>query len=394
MTSFDYLIVGTGMTADSAARGIREIDGTGSIGLIGDDPDPPYTRPALTKKLWTDPDFEDADNWLNTAAETGAEVRTGETVTDLDVQEHAVTTGGGERIGYGKLLLATGGAPRALDIPHQDVIAFRTFGDYYRLRGLSGSGRHIAVVGGSFIGTELAAALVQNETRTTLIYPDEQLGAAVFPQKLAGHFEETYARHGVQLIPRTSVEGGRAANEGIDLDFADGSGLHVDAVVSGLGIQPAIDLAAHAGLEIDDGIVVDTLLRTSADDVFAAGDVAQYPDARLGWQRVEHVNNATHMGAAAGCSMAGGGEVYDHTPYFYSDVFDISYRAVGSLDASLQTLQDWVVPMQQGTVYYLAEDHVAGVLLWNMPDRLEEARDVVAGPTPQDPAELTGRIQP
>lgn len=392
-TDFDYLIVGGGMTADAAAKAIRERDPNGSIGIIGDDIDPPYTRPALTKKLWTDPDFQPDDNWLNTADATGAQLITGTTVTAIDPSQHTVTAQYGGQFGYGRLLLATGGKPKTLDVPASErVIYFRSFENYHELRRLSGSDRHIAVIGGSYIGTELAAALVQNATQATLIYPDETLGGSMFPSALAQHFEKTYREHGVRLYPKTKVDSGTPDDDGVVLQLSDGSQERFDGMVSGLGIEPCVDLAARAGLTIDNGIVVDEYLRSSADGIYAAGDVANYPDRILGRRRIEHVDNAKQMGATAGRIMAGSEEAYDYTPYYYSNVFDMSYQAVGTLDASLLTVEDWAEPLQKGVVYYLDGDTVAGVLLWNVKGKLDAARDVLADKRPQDAAKLKGRI--
>lgn len=390
---FDYLIFGAGMAADAAAKGIRELDTAGSIGIIGQDSDPPYTRPALTKKLWTDPDFTPADNWLGTAGETDAEIFTQTAVTALDPGGHTVTMDDGGQIAYGRLLIATGGTPKEIGIPAGPrSIYFRSFEDYRALRELSGGDRHIAVVGGSYIGTELAAALVQNDTRATLIYPDKTLGGSMFPPELAGRFEKAYAQQEVELRSGTRVESGSTADDGVELTFDDGSRATFDGMVSGLGIETNVHTAASAGLQVDDGIVVDECLRTSADDVYAAGDVASYPDRILGRRRVEHVDNAQQMGAAAGRIMAGSTEVYDHTPYYYSNAFDMSYQAVGTLDSSLETVEDWTDPQEEGVVYYLNGSTVAGVLLWNVDGQLDAAREVLADRDPQDSSTLLGRI--
>ncbi|HET8791306.1 MAG TPA: FAD/NAD(P)-binding oxidoreductase, partial [Modicisalibacter sp.] len=382
-----------GMAADAAAKGIREYDPNGSIGIVGDDNDPPYTRPALTKKLWTDPDFSPDDNWLNTADSTGATLMTGTTVTAIDPARHTITTQDGGQFGYGRLLLATGGKPKTLDVPASErTIYFRSFTNYHELRRLSGNDRHIAVVGGSYIGTELAAALVQNDTQATLIYPDEVLGGAMFPPALARHFEKTYEERGIRLYPKTKMSSGTLSDDGVALRLSDGNEQRFDGMVSGLGIEPCVDLAASAGLRTDNGIVVDEYLRTSVDDVYAAGDVANYPDHILGRRRIEHVDNAKQMGATAGRIMAGSQEAYRYTPYYYSNVFDMSYQAVGTLDSSLTTIEDWAEPLKKGVVYYLDGDRVAGVLLWNVKDKLDAARDVLADKRPQDESTLKGRI--
>ena len=392
MEKFRYVIIGGGMAADSAAQGIREIDEEGSIAIISDDVDEPYTRPALSKRLWTDEEFDESDNYFDTAEATGARISLRTEATEVDVEAKTVRTTLGS-LSYDKLLFATGGRPKGIDLDEGErVICFRDFADYRRLRELSGQNRSIAVVGGGFIGTELAAALVQNETRTTLIFDDDTLGASIFPPDLAKSFHELYRSHAVTLVPGTKASGGRVENDRVVLDFDAGS-YDFDAVVIGLGIEPETRLAEASGLDTDDGIIVDASLRTSQPDVFAAGDVARYPDRILGRQRVEHVDNATQMGTAAGRIMAGADESYTHTPYFYTNVFDFGYRAVGDLDPSLRTVEDWQKPQTEGVVHYLDEDgRVRGVLMVNMDDRLDAAREILAEDWEHAPGDLVDRI--
>ena len=390
-TSYDHVIVGGGMTADAAAKAIHETTPEATILIVSADVDAPYTRPALSKKLWIDPDYTPADNDLGTVEASGAELRLGTMVESIDREARTVTTSDGDTVGYGRLLLATGGSPTALDLPDDDrVVYFRTAADYRRLRELSGDGRHVAVVGGSYIGTEIAAALAQNDTRVTLVFPDDVLGGSIFPAPIAATFEKAFEEARVELARGRRVESGTADDAGVHLVLDDGSTLDADAVVVGLGISPADSLAADAGLDTDDGVVVDERLRTSDPNVFAAGDVADYPDAILGRRRVEHVDNAKSQGAAVGRIMAGSDEVYDHTPYYYSKVFDISYEAVGTLDASLETVLD-DKGEGRAVAYYLGEDGVEGVLLWNVEGARDAAREVVHECTPGD-VELAGRI--
>ncbi len=393
-TSFDYLIVGGGMVADAAARGIRERDPKGSIGILSEDMDEPYARPALTKKLWTDPSFSWDKTTLHTARDTGAEIHLETTVRSLDPAAHSATSTSGEKFEYGRLLIATGGHPKEIDLPENDdrVIYFRSANDYRRLRDFADAHAHVGVIGGGYIGTELAAALVQNGASVTLIFPDDVLGGTVFPRELAEKFQKQFTDAGVKLRANSTVQTGSGGADAITLTLKDGSTLDVDAVVSGLGIEPAIHIADAAGIAVDDGILVDERLRTSAPDVFAAGDVASYPDAILGRRRVEHVDNAKEMGAAAGRIMAGDDSPYDYTPYYYSVVFDSSYEAVGTLDASLNVIEDWAVPLKSGVLYYLDGSETRGVLLWNVSGKRDAARKVLSRAEPASRDELVGAI--
>jgi 3-phenylpropionate/trans-cinnamate dioxygenase ferredoxin reductase component len=395
MTDFTYLIVGGGMVADAAARGIRELDTDGTIGILSSDTDDPYARPALSKKLWTDPEFTwDAGVDLHTADETGATIFLSTTVTDIDRAGKTVSTSAGGTYGYERLLLATGGTPKALPgaEPSSRVIAFRSAADYRALRAFADDHAHVVVVGGGYIGTELASALVQNGATVTLVDPDEVVGGGMFPPDLAAHFQRRFTDAGMALRTGRRVADVVASDTGVVVSLDDGSSVEADAVVAGLGIEPNTSLAAAAGLTVDDGIVVSSTLATDDPDVFAAGDVASYPDPILGRRRVEHVDNAKEQGRWAGRNLAGADEPYTHTPLFYSDVFDMGYEAVGRVSASLDVVEDWATPGEQGVVYYLDDGIAVGVLLWDVWDRTDEARQVLAEARALTPDMLVGRI--
>ncbi|WP_438766263.1 NAD(P)/FAD-dependent oxidoreductase [Kushneria sp. TE3] len=396
MQRHDYLIIGGGMVAANAVNGIREHDDRGSIAILGAEPNGPVTRPALSKKLWTDPEFTYDKIWMSPEQDEHTTLYTDTRVESINRDEKTVTTASGEVHGYGRLLLATGGTVVTLDdLPAGDrVLYFRTVRDYDRLYELSGGQRHIVVVGGSYIGTEIAAALVQNDTQVTLVYPEEVLGSKMFPQSLASCFHQAYLDQGVRLLGGRSVETGRVSGDSVTLSLDDGSTLEADAVVFGLGVTPNVEIAENAGLEVNEGVVVNERLQTADEAIFAAGDVACYPDRILGRRRIEHVDHANQSGMSVGRIMAGSGETYDHTPYFYSTVFDMAYKAVGTLDSSLETIEDWATPQQQGVVYYLDNKQVKGVLQLNMdPEKLEDARRVLADTAEQSEETLIGRIE-
>lgn len=376
--SYDYLIIGGGMVADNAAKAIQQTDPNGTIGIISADQDEPVTRPALTKKLWTDPDFSFDQVWLKTVEQTGAHLVTDMRVESIDPGAHKITAGG-HQVGYRRLLLATGGEPNRLEVPDDDrIIHFRSVEDYRRLRKLSGEGRRIAVVGGGYIGTELAAGLVQNDTNVIFVFPQDLVYGGKFPDHLAEHLTSLYREHDVELRPGTKITGGTADDHGIRLTDDSGDTIEADAVVVGLGVSPRIELADAAGLQVDDGVIVDEYLTTSDPDILAAGDIASYPDRLFGRQRVEHVDNANQMGTQAGRNLAGAHEPYDYTPYFYSVMFGNRYEAVGTLDASADLVENWADDHERGVVYYLdGEGGVAGVLLWNVDGKTDRAREVI-----------------
>jgi NADPH-dependent 2,4-dienoyl-CoA reductase/sulfur reductase-like enzyme len=395
MELYKYLIIGGGMTADAAAKGIRDVDANGSIGLIGSESDPPYNRPPLSKKLWQGKPFESI--WRATAAK-GVDLYLGRTVRSLDLQAKVATDDRGDTYTYEKLLLATGGIPRRLSFGGEDVIYFRTVQDYRKLRALSEERQHFAIIGGGFIGSEVAAALAINGKQVTMLLPQEGIGWRLFPPGLSRFLNDYYRQKGVRVLNGTRVEGMRTAGGRSFLETSgDGNDeqpeILTDAVVAGIGILPDVELAQQAGLEVGDGVIVDEYLRTSQTDIYAAGDVASFYNPALGERmRVEHEDNALTMGRAAGRNMAGAAERYTHLPYFYSDLFDLGYEAVGKTDSRLETVEDWQEPFRKGVVYYLHEGRVRGVLLWNVWDQVANARRVIAEPGPFRAADLRGRL--
>jgi 3-phenylpropionate/trans-cinnamate dioxygenase ferredoxin reductase component len=412
---YDYLLIGGGMASDSAARGIREIDADGTIGIVGREPTEPVTRPALSKKLWTDPDFTFEQVWTGTAEDTGAEMLLGETVVGLDTERRTVRTASGREIGYGRALVATSGTPASLDVddPHDSgrVIPFRSVRDYEKLRGLTEQGNpYVGVVGGSYIATELAAGLTAAGARVTLVFTQDALLGQMLPADLAERVEELFREHGVELVRGTAAEGGavHGPDGPVRLTLSSEDELEADVVVTGLGISLETGFAVEAGLEaVDDGgIVVDEHLRSSDPAVWAAGDVAHYPDRVLGARRVEHVDHATSSGRSAGRDMAGAGEPYTHTPFYYSVLFGVRYEAVGTLDSSLEIVEDRQGPVDDPlarvVAYYVEREadgastaQVHGVLLWGVEEGTaapDAAREVLAAGQ-VDPAALPGRIR-
>jgi 3-phenylpropionate/trans-cinnamate dioxygenase ferredoxin reductase component len=382
-----YLIVGGGLTADGACKGIREVDPDGTIVLVGEEPHAPYARPPLSKALWKG----EAENtiWRGTE-ELGVDLRLGRRIVGLDLGERVATDAGGERYHYERLLLATGGRPRRLPFG-DDVIYFRTLDDFRRLRTLADRGSRFVVIGGGFIGSEIAAALALNECPVTMVFPEPGIAARIFPAELSTRLNDYFRNRGVELMPGASVAG----IERDRITLGDGRTLEADAVVAGIGIEPNVELAAAAGLPVTNGIVVDALGRVGGrGNVFAAGDVARFPVPALGGDlRVEHEDHAKSHGRRVGANMAGAAEPYDHLPFFYSDLFDLGYEAVGQLDSRLQTIVELGELDDEGLVYYLdAEGAPRGVLLWNLFGHVDEARELIYARESIRPGALAERV--
>jgi NADPH-dependent 2,4-dienoyl-CoA reductase/sulfur reductase-like enzyme len=388
MKEFKYLIVGGGMTADAATEGIRELDNSGSIGLVGVEPDQPYDRPPLSKKLWFGDPFESI--WRKTATRS-VEFFPGRRVTSIAPEPKVVTDDQGTQYRYDKLLLATGGIPRQFEFGQGLITYYRTVQDYRWLRQQTETKQRFAVIGGGFIGSEIAAALATVKKQVVMVMPGHGICNRVFPAELSDYLTEQYRQKGIEVMAGETATGVRENGSRLVVALKSGAEVEVDAIVAGIGITPDTALARQAGLTIGDGIVVDELLRTSNLDIFAAGDVAEFYNPLLDKRlRLEHEDNANKMGKQAGRNMAGLGEPFHHLSLFYSDLFEYGYEAVGEADTRLETVVDWVDPFRKGAVFYLDHARVRGVLLWNVWKKIPAARKLIAQPGPLTAGDLVG----
>jgi NADPH-dependent 2,4-dienoyl-CoA reductase/sulfur reductase-like enzyme len=392
MTRYKYVIAGGGMAAAAAVKGIREVDPEGSIAVLSADQHPPYRRPPLTKKLWFGKPIDSV--WLDVE---GADIQLERPVAAIDAKGRRALDNRGAAFEFEKLLIATGATPRRLGCPGAEhPIYFRSLADYKRLRELTERGDRFAVIGGGFIGSEIAAALAINEKQVSLIFPGPAIGHGIYPTDLAQHLNEYYEEKGVRVLSGRKVVAIERRGDEFAVQMDGGSGdnvVVVDGVVAGIGVEPTVQIARECGLAVEDGIVVDELLRTSAPNIYAAGDVALFDAPALGRRlRVEHEDNANTMGALAGKNMAGERAAYTHLPFFYSDLFDLGYEAVGELDSRLETVSDWSEPFRKGVVYYLRDRRVRGVLLWNVWEKVDAARRLIADEREFAPQDLKGSL--
>ncbi|ANI91714.1 NAD(P)/FAD-dependent oxidoreductase [Dietzia timorensis] len=382
--SYEYVIVGGGVAADKAARAISAESGGGGILVVSADPDGPVYRPDLSKDLWqkSGAEADPAGSLLGTGEVDGVELALDATATALDPDAHTVTiaAGGEEKVvSFGKLLLATGASPnKPAELDDPRVVYLRSTDDYRRLRSLAHDGVRAIVAGGGYIGSEIAAALVANGARTTMVYREAKLLSQMFSSSIVERVEESFRSGGVELRPAFEIGEIVAGNEQVSVVSASGEAVDGDLVVVGFGVHPNIDLAEAAGLTVDGGVVVDSELRTSAPDVYAAGDLVVFEDPLFGRRRVEHVDHAEHSGETAGKNMAGASENYDYTPMFWSDLFDDGYEAVGSLDGHAETIETWDDDGSAAVVWYLRDASPIGVLLWNTWDSVGKAKQAIA----------------
>jgi 3-phenylpropionate/trans-cinnamate dioxygenase ferredoxin reductase component len=392
MNHYKYLIVGGGMAAASAVAGIREIDKAGSIGLISEEGFPPYDRPPLSKSLWKGKPLERIFRDFGTL---NASLILDRKAKKIDPDKKEVTDDKGEVTHYDRLLLATGGTPARLPFG-EDILYFRTLKDYQQLAVEADEKLSFAVIGGGFIGSELAAALNIKGAEVAMLFPEAGISERLFPRDLSRFVTEYYREKGVAVMAGETVT--EIAKVGSKQKITTGKGEHLvfDRVIAGIGLRPNVDLAQKAGLTIENGIWVDENLQTSAASIYAAGDAANFYNPLLEKRlRLEHEDCANSMGKHAGRNMASESpKPYTHLPFFYSDLFDLGYEAIGELDPSADIVADWIgEPYQEGVVYYLRDGRVRGVLLWNVWGKMDEARALIGEAGPFEEKNLIGLIE-
>ena len=337
-TQPSFVIVGGGMAGALAAQTLREEGFDGMITLLGQEPNAPYERPPLSKdylqgKADRDSIFVQPAPWY---AEHAVELSLNSAVTSVEPASRTVTTAAGERLSYDKLLLATGSKPRRLDLPGADldgVYYLRNVEDSECIKIEFGRAKRVVIIGAGWIGLETAAAARAAGLEVTLLVSGDLPLQHVLGPEAAPTFDELHRSHGVDLRYRTTaveIAGRQGAVTGVML--SDGAPIDADMIIVGVGVAPRTELAAAAGLKIDNGIVVDEHLRTSDPDIFAAGDIAHAYNPRLGRHiRVEHWANARRQGVVAAKAMLGQDAVDVRPSYFYTDQYDLSMEYTGDI---------------------------------------------------------------
>jgi NADPH-dependent 2,4-dienoyl-CoA reductase/sulfur reductase-like enzyme len=396
--AYSYIIIGAGLSGASAVEGIRELDPQGSILLNGAEKEAPYDRPPLSKQLWTGSKsveevfLHDREYYAN----RGVELRLGVEITQLDASGHAVRDNNGEAYRFGKLLLATGGSPRRLSIPGgelEGISYYRTLPDYHQLRAAAMPGKSALVIGGGFIGSEVAAALRMNNLAVTMVFPSPWLVSRVFPESLGRAVTEYYRTKGVEVLAGDVLISIERARNGYVARTRAGRDIRADLIVVGIGITPNTSLAQAAGLSTDNGALVNEFLQSSNPDVYAAGDLAFFPEEGIGRRRIEHWDNARAQGKHAGRNMAGAQEPFTYMPFFFSDLFDFGYEAVGEIDSRLTTFADWQEENKTGVIYYLQGERLRGIMMCNVWEKTDAARAMIRRGQPVTVGDLRGAIR-
>jgi 3-phenylpropionate/trans-cinnamate dioxygenase ferredoxin reductase subunit len=333
--SQSFVIVGASLAGAKAAEELREQGFDGRVVLIGSESERPYERPPLSKS-YLQGESERAKAYVHEEGfygEKDIELRTGTTVDAIDPGAGCVILEGGEQLDFDRLLLTTGAEPRVLELPGADlngVHYLRTLGDSDAIREGIKQGGRLAVIGAGWIGSEVAASARQMGAEVTLIDPLKLPNQKVFGREVGEFYRDVHADHGVRLLLGQGVEALEGDGSVSRVRTTAGETVDCDFVVVGVGVRPRTGLAERAGLDVENGILVDERLRTSAENVFAAGDVANHPHPFYGRRiRVEHWANALNQGPAAARAMLGDQKPYERLPYFFSDQYDVGMEYSG-----------------------------------------------------------------
>jgi 3-phenylpropionate/trans-cinnamate dioxygenase ferredoxin reductase subunit len=378
------VIVGASLAGARAAETLRDEGFGGPVILIGEEDETPYERPPLSKdylmgkhgreKLYVQP-----REWYG---EHDVDLRLGTRVTELDPAAHEVALADGQRIGYSRLLLATGSSPRRLPVPGADlgsVLYLRYVGDSDRIKAAFANAERVAVIGAGWIGLETAAAARSAGAEVTVLERAELPLLRVLGREVAEVFARLHEQNGVDLRFGVQVAEITPSSQGAagGVRLADGTQIDADVVIVGIGITPNVQLAAGGGLTVDNGVVTDERLRTSDPDVFAAGDVANAFHPLLGKRiRVEHWANARHQPVAAAKAMLGKDVSYDRVPYFYTDQYDLGMEYSGYVEPGEYSAVVFRgdVPGREFVAFWLGDDGrvLAGmnVNIWDVNDSI------------------------
>lgn len=379
MPDYRYVILGGGMVAGYAAKALVERGlGRGELGIVSSDDAPPYERPPLSKGFLAGTD-EEASVFINDAAfytDHDIDVRLRTVVERVDARARRLHTRDGAQVGCERLLIATGARVRTLDVPGSDldgVLYLRSLDDSRRIRARAEGARQAVVIGSGFIGMEVAAVLAGKGLTTTMVFPDERVWQRFFTPEMSAFFRRYYEARGVTFMPATRVTGfqGDGRLTGVVTD-TDGT-LSADIAVAGVGVVPAVEALWDAGLRLDNGVVVNEYLETGVPGVYAAGDVASYRDVLFDKQRrVEHWDNAVEQGKHAARLLMGERVPFVHVPYFFSDVFDLSYEFWGDTDGADEAVHRGDVDGGSFSVWWLRGGRLVAAFAMNRPDEERE----------------------
>lgn len=382
MNRSKYMILGGGMVAGYAAKELVERGlKSDELTILSADNAIPYERPPLSKSFLAGKDSEESIriNAEEFYGEHGIDIRLRCDVGGVDARQKTVHLRSGEDLGFEKLIVATGAHVRTLTVPGAnlgDVYYLRSMEDSKKIRTRSSDAKRAAVIGGGFIAMETASVLAQRGVETTMLIREDRIWKRFFTPAMSKFFETYYSTHGVHLVKETSISELKGDSSVKAVALQNGQPVDCDMVVAGIGVNPVTEPVANSGLRLGNGIVVNEYLETSASGIHAAGDVANYQDALFGKRRrVEHWDNAVSQGQHCARALLGDRAPFVHVPYFFSDVFDLSYEFWGDPADADQTVERGDLSTSSFSVWWLQNKRVVAAFVMS---RADEERDAAA----------------
>lgn len=387
------VVVGASLTGAKAVESIREGGFDGEVILIGEEPELPYERPPLSKDFLRGGAEEPYVFDLDFYKDHDIKLMTDSVVSAIDPAASTVSIAGNDVVHFDRLLLATGAEPRHLPLPGADldgVVYLRNLDDSLAIGSQLGEGKKVTVVGGGWIGSEVAASARQKGCDVTIIAPEKVLLERVLGDELGQFFTDVHADEGVKFLAEAGVTGFEGSDR-VEAVLTDkGESIQSDLVVIGAGVIPRISLAKDAGIATDNGILTGADLQTDSPGIYAAGDVANawhpFYERRI---RVEHWANARRQGAAAGSSMIGKEVSFDEIPYFFSDQYEVGMEYVGYVTESDQVIYRGSVEDREFIAFWMKDNRIQAGMNVNVWDVSDTIRDLIRSRTEIDIAKLT-----
>lgn len=375
MDQAKIVILGGGMVAGYAAKQLVELGlPAGDLAILSADDEIPYERPPLSKGFLAGKDTKESIR-INPAEfykERGIEIRLRCEIESVDPGAKRLRIKGGGNFGFDKLVVATGARPRMLNTPGarlKGIHLLRSLDDSAGIRDHAGSASRAAVVGGGFIGMEVASVLAQKGIDTTLILRTGRVWDQFFTPEMSQFFESYYTAHGVKLERNASIESFEGDGAVQTVTLSGGRTVPADIAVAGIGAEPVTEFLASSGIDLENGVLVNEYLETSRAGIYAAGDVANYQDVLFGKRRrVEHWDNAVSQGQHCAHLLMGERQPFRHVPYFFSDVFDLSYEFWGDTSGADQTVIRGDITGKSFSVWWLRRQQLVAAFVMNRPD--------------------------
>jgi len=380
MTKTKFIIAGGGMVAGYAAKQMVEKGlKPGELSILSADTAIPYERPPLSKGFLAGKDDEEQIRISPESfyREHGIELELGSEVRRIDIAKKILSLQAGSEIAFEKLIVATGAAVKTLDIPGSTLPGIhylRSLADSKRIRDHASDAKRAVVVGSGFIAMEVSSVLAQKGIETVMAVRDDRVFKKMFTPEMSQAFETYFAARGVRFLKQTEVKEARGEGRLASVVLADGRTLDCDMMVVGIGVQPLTRVAADSGIDVADGVVVNEYLETAVPGIYAAGDVANYQDTLFGnRRRVEHWDNAVSQGKHCGGALLGERVPFVHVPYFFSDVFDLSYELWGDTGGAGEVIVRGDISSTSFSVWWLNGERLIAAFTMNRPDEERDA---------------------